>query len=217
MPEKLAHAHEKPWAFYGATGVTGRMILERALCRGHRPTLIGRDQSKLDTLTGPSSTLIFQTIGLNSLTFQPSQLDVTLKHVPADLASDKQDALSSNRTLVNLGLDVWHRFLVIRDYSRDILYLISSEASTTTPFARDRSGLALQRSSLGLTVRAFAPAFPVAGDHWKVGDLITRVNDSPAAATTDWRYQANGTRISVEGVGANGMRFYRTPILRDYY
>jgi short subunit dehydrogenase-like uncharacterized protein len=53
MANELANAHNTPWAFYGATGVTGRMILERALARGHRPTLIGRDQRKLDAAAAP--------------------------------------------------------------------------------------------------------------------------------------------------------------------
>src|SRR5260370_35115996 len=53
MSTKLANAHAMPWALYGATGLTGRMILERALSRGHRPTLIGRDPKRLNQLAEP--------------------------------------------------------------------------------------------------------------------------------------------------------------------
>jgi short subunit dehydrogenase-like uncharacterized protein len=41
------------WALLGATGVTGRLILERAAAKGLRPTLLGRDKAKLETLARP--------------------------------------------------------------------------------------------------------------------------------------------------------------------
>jgi short subunit dehydrogenase-like uncharacterized protein len=40
------------WALVGATGVTGRMVLECALARGHRPSLIGRDAARLRAAVG---------------------------------------------------------------------------------------------------------------------------------------------------------------------
>jgi len=38
------------WMLYGAYGVTGRLILEEALQRGHRPVLAGRDPVRLGAL-----------------------------------------------------------------------------------------------------------------------------------------------------------------------
>lgn len=38
------------WALFGSTGVTGRMILTRALSRGYRPELIGRSSKALSAL-----------------------------------------------------------------------------------------------------------------------------------------------------------------------
>src|SRR5262252_7810994 len=38
------------WMLYGAYGTTGRLILEEALRRGHRPLLAGRDPSRLAEL-----------------------------------------------------------------------------------------------------------------------------------------------------------------------
>jgi len=38
------------WMLYGAYGTTGRLILEEALRRGHRPLLAGRDPSRLSAL-----------------------------------------------------------------------------------------------------------------------------------------------------------------------
>src|SRR5690242_4449952 len=38
------------WMLYGAYGTTGRLILDEALRRGHRPVLAGRDPTRLRTL-----------------------------------------------------------------------------------------------------------------------------------------------------------------------
>jgi saccharopine dehydrogenase (NAD+, L-lysine-forming) len=53
MASTLANAHGGTWALYGATGVTGRIILERALSRGHRPTLIGRNPLAMEASAAP--------------------------------------------------------------------------------------------------------------------------------------------------------------------
>lgn len=39
-----------PWLLYGAYGYTGRLLLEEALRRGHRPILAGRDWGRLEEL-----------------------------------------------------------------------------------------------------------------------------------------------------------------------
>ncbi len=56
MPSMLANAHltKSPWALVGPTGVTGKMILDRALALGHRPHLIGRNPAKLAALAEPA-------------------------------------------------------------------------------------------------------------------------------------------------------------------
>lgn len=58
MSDVLANAHSAPdilpWALIGPTGVTGQMILERALALGYRPRLIGRDPVKLAALASPA-------------------------------------------------------------------------------------------------------------------------------------------------------------------
>src|SRR5262249_32227610 len=38
------------WMLYGAYGKTGRLILDEALRRGHRPLLAGRDRAALQVL-----------------------------------------------------------------------------------------------------------------------------------------------------------------------
>lgn len=53
------------WMLYGAYGTTGRLILEEALRRGHRPLLAGRDSSKLSALAAETG-LDVVTLALDS-------------------------------------------------------------------------------------------------------------------------------------------------------
>jgi short subunit dehydrogenase-like uncharacterized protein len=41
---------ELPWLIYGATGTTGRLVIERALAHGQRPILTGRDAAAVRAL-----------------------------------------------------------------------------------------------------------------------------------------------------------------------
>lgn len=67
------------WLLYGATGYTGKLIVEEALRRGHRPLLSGRSAEKLQALAAP-----------NGLEWQAVSLDDT----PA------LDSLLENKSLV---------------------------------------------------------------------------------------------------------------------
>ncbi len=40
----------RPWMIYGAYGFTGRLILEEAVRRGHKPILAGRDRRQIEDL-----------------------------------------------------------------------------------------------------------------------------------------------------------------------
>lgn len=40
----------RPWMIYGAYGFTGRLVVEEAVRRGHRPVLAGRDKARLDQM-----------------------------------------------------------------------------------------------------------------------------------------------------------------------
>src|SRR5262249_56749126 len=46
----MAISRQPNWMLYGAYGRTGRLILDEALRRGHRPVLAGRDASQLSEL-----------------------------------------------------------------------------------------------------------------------------------------------------------------------
>lgn len=60
MTTELANAHQPAWALYGATGLTGKLVLEQAIRRGHRPMLIGRDRQKLERLAAPHGLPVVQ-------------------------------------------------------------------------------------------------------------------------------------------------------------
>src|SRR5215510_12081283 len=68
------------WMLYGAYGTTGRLIVDEALRRGHRPILAGRDAAKLWQLQ--------QITGLATA------------HVPLERASELRAALSRMRCVV---------------------------------------------------------------------------------------------------------------------
>ena len=52
----MTPSSESPsFGIYGATGVTGRIILKKALARGYRPTLIGRNRASLEALAKEES------------------------------------------------------------------------------------------------------------------------------------------------------------------
>jgi short subunit dehydrogenase-like uncharacterized protein len=52
------------WLLYGATGYTGRLIINEALARGHRPVLAGRSAAKLAPLAQPHN-LEWRAFGLD--------------------------------------------------------------------------------------------------------------------------------------------------------
>ena len=53
------------WMIYGTYGFTGRLIVEEALRRGHRPILAGRDLGKLQRLSDELG-LPFRRVDLNN-------------------------------------------------------------------------------------------------------------------------------------------------------
>ena len=53
------------WMLYGANGYTGRLIIEEALKRGHRPVLAGRSSESIGALakeTGLDSVVVDQSL-----------------------------------------------------------------------------------------------------------------------------------------------------------
>jgi short subunit dehydrogenase-like uncharacterized protein len=48
--EFIDNCRDAPWMLYGAYGKTGRLVLDEALRRGHRPVLAGRDDAQLAAL-----------------------------------------------------------------------------------------------------------------------------------------------------------------------
>jgi len=74
---------QQPWMIYGAYGFTGRLIVEAALRRGHRPVLAGRDAGRLNAMAHP--------------------LGLTAMPVSLDEGYDLRAALQSVRLVLNAG------------------------------------------------------------------------------------------------------------------
>jgi short subunit dehydrogenase-like uncharacterized protein len=80
---ELVNLHSKSWALFGSTGVTGQLALEKALARGHRPTLVGRDLAKLN------------------LQAKPHRLEV--RHATLEDADSLRDAIAGHRVVLNVA------------------------------------------------------------------------------------------------------------------
>lgn len=66
-----------PFALYGATGYTGRLIVEHAVARGHQPLLLGRDAVRLGEL-GARFGLRYREVSLH----ESDELGAVLRRVP---------------------------------------------------------------------------------------------------------------------------------------
>jgi len=64
MGDGTACVTGKRWMLYGAYGYTGKLVIEEALPRGHRPVLAGRDAGKLRELAGKHG-LEWRALGLD--------------------------------------------------------------------------------------------------------------------------------------------------------
>jgi short subunit dehydrogenase-like uncharacterized protein len=64
------------WMIYGAYGFTGRLVVEEAIKRGHKPVLAGRSERKLEHLAGKWG-LEYRAFDLEN----PSQLVASLQDV----------------------------------------------------------------------------------------------------------------------------------------
>ena len=83
MSAELASVHSKSWALFGSTGVTGQLTLEKALARGHRPTLVGRDLARL------------------KLQAKPHRLEV--RHATLEDVGSLRDAIAGHSVVLNVA------------------------------------------------------------------------------------------------------------------
>jgi hypothetical protein len=141
------------------------------------------------------------------------------KDVPTELEPTGQTAFESDRDLANIGIEIWSRFHLIADYPHERLYLLPTPDWNSAPFAKDRSGLALERTADALQVRAVAPGSQRAAEGWKVGDRILTVDGKRAASQPShlWRERSRGTRVALKGTDAEGHAFSRQLVLEDFF
>lgn len=154
-------------------------------------------------------------IVVGSLTIGP----IELAAVPADLSPRGPTTAESDRTLANVGSRVWSRFRVMADYAHNRLDLIPNATENSKPFAKDRSGLALERTAAGQKVIAVAAGAPAVARGWRAGDTIETVDGVSATIKRphDWREGSPGTSVSLAGKSASGQPFKRWLVLEDFY
>ena len=139
--------------------------------------------------------------------------------VPTDLEPSGQTAYESDRNLANVGIEVWSRFRLIADYSHERLYLLPAPGWNSAPFARDRSGLALERTADALLVRAVTVGSRRPAEGWRAGDRILTIDGTSATSQPAhlWRERSRGTRVALTGIDAEGQPFSRQFVLEDFF
>lgn len=178
------------------------------LARNHRSSVVG-----VGGVGGGK--VVASEIVAGSLTIGPFEFS----NVPAELSPRGPTAAESDRTLANVGAEVWSRFRVITNYAENRLYLLPTASAFRKPFNKDRSGLALAPASGGLAVFAVAGGSSAARQGWHVGDTILKVDGASAVAnqSDDWRWRSAGTVVLLSGTNSNGKPFERRLVLEDFY
>ena len=128
---------------------------------------------------------------------------VTFSDVPTNFTRDVASAANSNRVLGNIGLPMLARFRLLIDYSHDRITAVPIGNAAAIKFPKDRVGLALSKTSKGLSVDFVSPASPAERAGIKIGEVIAgidgkRAEDWPDAEIAALRFREKGQRIRLE-------------------
>jgi len=143
----------------------------------------------------------------------------TFPNVPATFVLDPAGSTDTTREQGNLGTEVFKRFHMFVDYSRDTLYLEPDARAVRAPFSKDRSGLDLELEGSDLAVVFVAPGGPAETAGWRVGEKIVAVDGEAVGAdytTSDrWRWRDGEAGRVVVLTTSTGET--RRLTLKDYY
>jgi aspartyl protease/PDZ domain-containing protein len=144
--------------------------------------------------------------------------DVDFVGVPATLTPDTLSGSNSNVVVGNIGLSVLARFRLIIDYSHDRLYAAPQAGAASTPFTRDRLGLALIKQNAGFAVEFVSPGGPAQATGFKTGDKIASIDGKGPGAWSDaalasLRYAPAGTTLTLVMIDGSAKRIK----LGDFY
>lgn len=93
---------------------------------------------------------------LKAVTFGGTQFT----DVPTTFVLDPAGSTETKSEQGNLGTDVFKRFRLFIDYSRDALYLEPDPEALREPFSKDRTGLDVEVEGTSLVVTFVAPGKP---------------------------------------------------------
>lgn len=115
--------------------------------------------------------------------------------VPTILMPDAGQGSSIMRSDGNVGLPLLKRFRLIVDLPHSQIWFVGP-ADVTTPFAKDRSGLATGPATIGRKVLHVAAGSPSAGARVTVGDTVLTIDGVDAAAPSkrEWNTEPAGTQ-----------------------
>lgn len=139
--------------------------------------------------------------------------------VPATFVLDPAGSTETKSEQGNLGAEVFKRFRLVIDYTRDALYLEPDQRALREPFSKDRSGLDVEMEGASLVVAFVAPGSPAEKAGWKVGEEIVAIDGKAVGIdywTSDrWRWCNGrpGKRVALTMRGGGT----RVLTLADYY
>ncbi|MCU6453294.1 aspartyl protease family protein [Sphingomonas sp. A2-49] len=122
-------------------------------------------------------------------------------------------------TVGNIGLPLIGQFDAIFDVTAGFVWLRPPASGHRLPMLKDRSGLGLTASPMGLDVVHVAANSPAAKDGWTAGNRIVAVNGFPIdadythGARWRWRFMPPGTVIKIKDQAGRDRQLK----LADYY
>ena len=211
VPISLEGAAAVPFDF--DLGNNGTLIVYPAY-RDRTHLLDGRRQT-LDMIGGVGGVATEKLATLKTIGIAGTQMT----DVPASFPDAGDNAVNSDQTAGNVGLNIFNRFHLVTDYPHDALWLTPVPKVLAEPFPKNRAGLDFMPASDRLTVMLVRPGSPAERNGWKKDTEVIAIDGhkidakftgSPLAR---WSERPAGTIVAL--TLADGL--IRQLTLADYY
>jgi hypothetical protein len=211
LPISLEGAPAEPFDF--DLGNAGTLIVYPAY-RDRMQLLDGRQQT-LDMIGGVGGMSNEKLATLKTVAIAGTQMF----DVPTAFPDAGDNAVNSDQTAGNVGLNVLSRFRLITDYPHDALWLAAAPEALVVPFARNRAGLDFTPAADRLVVMLVRPGSPADHGGWKEGMEVVAIDGQridakfSGSALAHWSEQPAGTLVTL--TLADGST--KPLMLADYY